>query len=153
MDASAAISNEEREKLLKIIEEKDNILQEAREKLQELERKNEDLSKRITELTTEVMKGNEIKGKIEAELSETAKKSAEYQKKCAGFFNQVMSLNAKQLEAEEEISTLKRSYENLRALVSEKEAMIVMIRDQVSLCVIILVYIQQQRQRIVNLFF
>ena len=153
MDASAAISNEEREKLLKIIEEKDNILQEAQEKLQELERKNEDLSKRITELTTEVMKGNEIKGKIEAELSETAKKSAEYQKKCAGFFNQVMSLNAKQLEAEEEISTLKRSYENLRALVSEKEAMIVMIRDQVSLCVIILVYIQQQRQRIVNLFF
>ena len=153
MDASAAISNEEREKLLKIIEEKDNILQEAREKLQELERKNEDLSKRITELTTEVMKGNEIKGKIEAELSETAKKSAEYQKKCAGFFNQVMSLNVKQLEAEEEISTLKRSYENLRALVSEKEAMIVMIRDQVSLCVIILVYIQQQRQRIVNLFF
>ena len=98
-----------------------------------MERENEDLSKRITELTTEVMKGNESKGKIEAELSETAKKCAEYQKKCAGFFNQVMSLNAKQLEAEEEISALKRSNENLRAQVSEKEAMIIMIRDQVSL--------------------
>ena len=101
--------------------------------LHELEREKEELSKRITELTTEIMKGNKIKGKIEAELSETAKKSAEYQKKCAGFFNQVMSLNAKQLESAEEISTLKRLTDNLRAQVSEKEAMIVMIRDQVSL--------------------
>ena len=45
----------------------------------------------------------------------------------------LMGLNVKQLEAEEEISTLKRLNENLRALVSEKEAMIIMIRDQVSL--------------------
>ena len=101
--------------------------------LHELEREKEELSKRITELTTEIMKGNEIKGKIEAELSETAKKSAEYQKKCSGIFNQVMSLNAKQLEPAEETSTLKRLTDNLRAQVSEKEAMIVMIRDQVSL--------------------
>ena len=110
-----------------------NLPKEVQEKLQALERKKKELSKRITELTTEMMKGNEIEGKIEAELNETAKKSAEYQKKCAGFFNQVMSLNAKQLEAEAEISALKRSNENLRAQVSENEAMIIMIRDQVSL--------------------
>ena len=133
VNANDAVSNEERENLLKQLEEKEKLLQEAQEKCKALEREKEDLSKRVTELTTEVMKGNEVKGKIEAELSETAKKSAEYQKKCAGFFNQVTGLNAKQLEAEVEISTLERSNENLRALVSEKEAMIIMIRDQVSL--------------------
>ena len=130
---NAAKFNEERENLLKMVEEKEKLTQEMQEKLQELEREKENLSKRVTELTTESVKYNENRAKIEAELSDVAKKSAEYQKKCAGFFNQVMSLNAKQLEAEEEIASLKRSTESQRAQVSEKEAMIIMIRDQVTL--------------------
>ena len=112
MNANAAVFNEERESLVKQLKEKEKLLQEKQEKMHELEREKEELSKRITKLTTEVKKANE----------------SQRQNEC-----QVMSLNAKLLEAEEETSALIRSNENLRAQVSEKEAMIIMIRDQVSL--------------------
>ena len=120
MNANAAVFNEERESLVKQLKEKEK-LQEKKEKLHELERENEELSKRIRKLTTELKKSNE------------SKRENECQKKCEGFYKQVMSLNAKLLEAEKEISMLIRSNENLRAQVSEKEVMIIMIRDQVSL--------------------
>jgi peptidoglycan hydrolase CwlO-like protein len=84
-------------------------------------------------LTAEVAKANEGKQKIESELSETTKRCSDFQKKCAGFFNQVVSLNSKQQESEEENSSFKRACENLRAQVAEKEAMMVMMRDSVSL--------------------
>ena len=121
MNANAAVFNEERESLVKQLKEKEKLLQEKQEKLHELEREKEELSKRIAELTNEVKKANE------------SQRQNECQKKCEGFYKQVMSLNAKLLESEKEISTLIRSNENLRAQVSEKEAMIIMIRDQVSL--------------------
>ncbi|CAB4021050.1 Hypothetical predicted protein [Paramuricea clavata] len=92
-------------------------------------KKNENLTKQITELSAEVAKANERNQKMESELSETAKRCADFQKKCAGFFNQVVSLNSKQQESEEEISSFKRACENLRAQVAEKEAMMVMMRD------------------------
>ena len=59
---------------------------------------------------------------------------ADFQKKRPGFFtNQVSSLNSKQQESVEEISSLKRACENLRAQVAEKEALMAMMRDSVSL--------------------
>jgi peptidoglycan hydrolase CwlO-like protein len=93
----------------------------------------ENLTKRITELTAEVEKAYEGKQKVESELSETTKRCADFQKKCAGFFDQVVSLNSKQQESEEEISSLKRSCENFRAQLAEKDAMMMMMRDSVSL--------------------
>ena len=93
----------------------------------------ENSSKRIAELSTEVAKTNEGKQKLQSELSETAKRCADFQKRCVSYFNQVVSLNSKQQEYEEEISSLKRSCENLRAQVAEKEAMMIMMRDSASL--------------------
>ena len=118
MSANAAVLKEGRENVLKQLKENEKILQEKQEKLHELESKNEELSERITELTTEVKKAGESK--------------AECQKKCDGFFNQVTNLNTKQRESEDEISALKRSNENLRAQVSEKETLIIVMTDQVS---------------------
>ena len=132
MNGNAAVFNEERKVLVKIVEEKYILLQQKQEKLQELETKNEDLCKQKKELETEVMKGKESKGKIEAELIETTKKFAECEKKCAGLYNQVTNLNSKQVQAEEEISMLKRSNENLRAQVSQKDGTIAVMREKVS---------------------
>lgn len=67
------------------------------------------------------MKANESKERAEKELSKTANK-------CDGLFNQVMGLYQTKLESEKKISALKRSTENLRAQLSEKE----MLQDQVS---------------------
>jgi peptidoglycan hydrolase CwlO-like protein len=116
-----------------MVEEKEKVISEQAVKIKDMERKIENASKRIAELSTEVVKTNEGKQKFESELSETAKKCSDFQKKCAGFFNQVVGLNSKQQESEEEISSLKRARENLRAQVADKEAMMVMMRDSVSL--------------------
>jgi predicted RNase H-like nuclease (RuvC/YqgF family) len=94
---------------------------------------NENLSKQIEELSTEVAKANQKNQNLQSELSETAKKCSHFQTQCAGLFNQVVSLISKQQESEEEISSLKRACENLRAQLAEKEAMMVMMRDCVSL--------------------
>ena len=118
---------------MKSIKEKEELLSGKEKEVEELKELVKGLEKRVSELTTEIAKASDSKVKLELELSETAKRCADFQKKCAGFFNQVVSLNAKQLESEEEISSLKRTAENLRAQVAEKEAMMVMMRDSVSL--------------------
>ena len=141
--AANAISNKEQEK---IVEEKEKVILEQAAKIQELLTKIEDVSKRIAELSTEVVKSNEGKQKVEHELSETAKKCSDFQKKCAGFFNQVVSLNSKQQESEEEISSLKRSCENFRAQLAEKDAMMMMMRDSVSLFYILHITAQQRQK-------
>ena len=70
----------------------------------------------------EVKKANESKERAEKEFSETAK-----QRNC--FFNQAMRLYQEKLESEKKISALKRSHENVRAQLSEKE---MMLQNQVS---------------------
>ena len=127
------VFKEEREKLLQAIEDRDKKILELEASIDALKENIKGLEKSASELTTELAQMNERKVKIEAELSETAKKCADFQKKCAGFFNQVVSLNTKQLESEEEISSFKRNVDTLRAQVAEKEAMMVMMRDAVSL--------------------
>ena len=119
--------------MLKTIEEKDKQLAELEASVHQLREAVKGLEKRGSELTNELALIREKKEKTEKELSETAKKCADFQKKCAGFFNQVVSLNTKQLESEEEISSFKRTVETLRAQVAEKDAMMVMMRDAVSL--------------------
>ncbi|CAB4030008.1 Hypothetical predicted protein [Paramuricea clavata] len=118
--ATNAISNKEQEKM---VEEKEKVKSEQTAKIKDMEKKIEGLSKQIAELSTEVAKTNEGKQKVESELSETAKNCSYFQTKCAGFFNQVVGLNSKQQESEEEISFLKRARENLRAQLAEKDAM------------------------------
>ena len=108
--------------MTKMLEEKDKLLLETQEKFGRVERQNENLLKQITEMKIEVLKANESKERAERELSETVNK-------CDVFFNQVMGLYQKKLESEKEISALKRSNENLRAQLSEKE---MMLQDQVS---------------------
>ena len=97
-----------------MLQGKEKFLQEK-----ELLRENESLRKQVIELKAEVMKGNESRGKMEAELSE-------YQEKCDGFYNQVVTLNAKVLESE-------KKADNLAAQVVKKEDMIARMRDQVCL--------------------
>ena len=68
---------------------------------------------------------------LRKELAQANKKKAETEKICATLFNQVVSLNSKQQELKEEISSLKRICGNLHAQVAEKDAMI-MMRNTVS---------------------
>jgi chromosome segregation ATPase len=114
---------------LQWIAEEDKVTSEQETKIKEMQREIQNSSKRITELTAEIAKANEGKQKIESELSGTVKKSADFQKNCASVF-------LKQQESEEEISSLRRTCENLRAQVAEREAIMVMMRDSVSLCCI-----------------
>ena len=100
----------------------ENLLLETQTKLRESEIENENLSKQLTELITAVKDSNESKEKAEQELSEAVKK-----RNC--LFNLVMGLYQKLEESEKKISALKRSYENQRAQLSEKE---IMLQDQVS---------------------
>ena len=90
-------------------------------------------SKELEDLKTQLTKANEREEKLKNELSEALKKSADYQKKCAGFFNQVVSLNSKQQESEEQIAMYKRTLDNLRAQIAEKDAMHQLMSDAVSL--------------------
>ena len=124
--------DEERERNLKTIEEKERKESELLQKIEELVAENENKSKQLVEATKQLEIANEIRAKVEAELSESAKKCSDFQTKCNGFFKQVLSLNRKQQDSEEEISELKQVVEGLRALVAEKEAMMVMMRDSVS---------------------
>ena len=100
----------------------ENLLLETQTKLRESEIENENLSKQLTELITAVKDSNESKEKAEQELSEAVKKRNR-------LFNLVMGLYQKLEESEKKISALKRSYENQRAQLSEKE---IMLQDQVS---------------------
>ena len=122
MNANDLMFNEEREKMEKMLDEKDNLLRETQEKIQELKQEKESLSERITELTTEVMKANESQRKVKAELIETTKNCED----------QLVSFNSKQLEYEKEISALKRLAENLQAQVSEKEGMLTTLQVSLS---------------------
>ena len=69
---------------------------------------------------------------LKTELAQANNKKAEAEKICATLFNQVVSLNSKQQELKEEISSLKRICGNLHAQVAEKDAMIIMMRNTVS---------------------
>ena len=124
--------NEERERLLKRLDEMEKVNLELSTKVEKLVAENENKSKQVQELMNELEKANDIKAKLESELSESAKKCSDFQTKCNGFFKQVLSLNRKQQDSEEEISELKQSIENFRAQVAEKEAMMTMMRDNVS---------------------
>lgn len=122
---------------MKEIDKRDEQIVELKTKSEEVISKEEVSSKQISDLTAEIAQANERNQKVEKELSDTLKKCSDFQKKCAGFFNQVVSLNSKQQESEEEISSLKRSQEHLRAMLAEKGAMAVMMQDSVSLSTIL----------------
>ncbi|XP_028404966.1 golgin subfamily A member 6-like protein 22 [Dendronephthya gigantea] len=123
------VVNEEQERMLKEFEAKEKRILELEQKIQELTADNENKSKQVLELTNALQQANDVKAKLESELSESVKKCSDFQTKCNGFFKQVLSLNRKQQDSEEEISELKQAIENFRAQVAEKEAMMVMMRD------------------------
>ncbi|CAB4033733.1 Hypothetical predicted protein, partial [Paramuricea clavata] len=127
--ARDVFSNEELDKLSKLVGEKEKVISEQAAEIQEMLMKIESSSKRITELTAEVAKANEGKQKVEFEFSETAEKCSDLQKKCTGFFYQVESLYSKQQESEEEISTLKQTNEDICTQVAKKEALMVTMKE------------------------
>lgn len=73
-------------------------------------------------LTSEVVEPNEKRRKVKAELIENTKICED----------QLIRLNSKQLESKKEISALKRLTDDLRAQVSEKEGMIMMLQVSLS---------------------
>ena len=74
----------------------------------------------------ELTEANENNAKAEYELREA-------EKLCDKLLNQVVHLNSKQREFEEEISSLKQTCDNLRTKVTKKDALIVTMRNSVSL--------------------
>ncbi|XP_028404216.1 golgin subfamily A member 6-like protein 22 [Dendronephthya gigantea] len=121
-------AKEEQEKMLALLEEKEKMISESGTKIQELVAEIDNLVKQVQELTIGLGQANEVKTKLESDISETTKKCSDYQTKCNNFFKQVLSLNRKQQDYEEEISELKQEVESLRAQVAEKDAMMLMMR-------------------------
>ena len=110
--------------MLKVIEEKENMISELSTKIQELVAEDDNKSKQVQHLMNELGKANDIKAKLEADLSESENNRSHFQAMCSGYQEQVQNLNGMQQDSEREISDLERRIANLCAQVAERDAML-----------------------------
>ena len=71
--------------------------------------------------------------KLSKEIEKLSKENIEYKKKCDGFFQQVVSMNSKQKESEDEFSRIKRAFDHQAAELEEKKALNNLMSDSVSI--------------------
>ena len=71
--------------------------------------------------------------KLSKEIEKLSKENIEYKKKCDGFFQQVVSMNSKQKESEDEFSRIKRAFDHQAAELEEKRALNNLMSDSVSI--------------------
>ena len=113
-------------------------ISDSKRRIEVLEEENEKLLKQSSEMVaSQKEKEQEYQRKMALEREQLSKKSAELQKKCDGFFKQVVSLNGKQQESEAELDRLKRALEHQGAELDEKKSMIHLMTESVSDCVCI----------------
>ena len=124
---------EENNILQKRIAEMESIVSDLEPKIQALEEEKKKLKKQASEFASaQREKEQENQRKAAAEKEKQAKDINELKKKCDGFFQQVVSLNSKQKESEEELERIKRAFELQGAELEEKKSMIHLMTESVS---------------------
>ena len=101
----------------------------------EIKKLQEQNSALMNEVTTAQKARESEYQKFIQDIEKLSKENTDYKKKCDGFFQQVVSMNSKQKESEEELSRIKRAFDHQAAELEEKKALNNLMSDSVSITV------------------
>ena len=112
------------------VEKNESLLLDYEREIKKLQEQNSALMKEVT--TAQKARESECQ-KLAQEVEKLSKANIEYKKKCDGFFQQVVTMNSKQKEYEEELNRIKRAFDHQAAELEEKKALNNLMSDSVSI--------------------
>ena len=121
---------EENRILRERVEKNENLMLDYEREIKKLQEQNNALMNEVT--TAQKARESECQ-KLAQEIEKLSKENIEYKKKCDGFFQQVVSMNSKQKESEDEFSRIKRAFDHQAAELEEKRALNNLMSDSVSI--------------------
>ena len=121
---------EENRILRERVEKNENLMLDYEREIKKLQEQNNALMNEVT--TAQKARESECQ-KLSQEIEKLGKENIEYKKKCDGFFQQVVSMNSKQKESEDEFSRIKRAFDHQAAELEEKKALNNLMSDSVSI--------------------
>ena len=121
---------EENRILRERVEKNENLMLDYEREIKKLQEQNNALMNEVT--TAQKARESECQ-KLSQEIEKLGKENIEYKKKCDGFFQQVVSMNSKQKESEDEFSRIKRAFDHQAAELEEKRALNNLMSDSVSI--------------------
>ena len=128
---------EENRILRERVEKNENLMLDYEREIKKLQEQNNALMNEVTTAQkareSECQKLAQEIEKLSKEIEKLSKENIEYKKKCDGFFQQVVSMNSKQKESEDEFSRIKRAFDHQAAELEEKRALNNLMSDSVSI--------------------
>ena len=121
---------EENRILRERVEKNESLMLDYEREIKKLQEQNNALMNEVT--TAQKARESECQ-KLSQEIEKLGKENIEYKKKCDGFFQQVVSMNSKQKESEDEFSRIKRAFDHQAAELEEKKALNNLMSDSVSI--------------------
>ena len=121
---------EENRILRERVEKNESLMLDYEREIKKLQEQNNALMNEVT--TAQKARESECQ-KLSQEIEKLGKENIEYKKKCDGFFQQVVSMNSKQKESEDEFSRIKRAFDHQAAELEEKRALNNLMSDSVSI--------------------
>ena len=121
---------EENRILRERVEKNESLMLDYEREIKKLQEQNNALMNEVT--TAQKARESECQ-KLAQEIEKLGKENIEYKKKCDGFFQQVVSMNSKQKESEDEFSRIKRAFDHQAAELEEKRALNNLMSDSVSI--------------------
>ena len=119
--------------LLKRVEQNESSQLDCEREIKKLQEQNNALMEEVT-TAKKAQKARESEcQKLSQEIEKLSKENIEYKKKCNGFFQQLVSMNSKQKESEDEFSRIKRAFDHQAAELEEKRALNNLMSDSVSI--------------------
>ena len=128
---------EENRILRERVEKNESLMLDYEREIKKLQEQNNALMNEVTTAQkareSECQKLAQEIEKLSKEIEKLSKENIEYKKKCDGFFQQVVSMNSKQKESEDEFSRIKRAFDHQAAELEEKKALNNLMSDSVSI--------------------
>ena len=131
---------EENRILRERVEKNESLMLDCEREIKKLQEQNNALMEEVTTAKkaqkareSECQKLAQEIEKLSKEIEKLSKENIEYKKKCDGFFQQVVSMNSKQKESEDEFSRIKRAFDHQAAELEEKRALNNLMSDSVSI--------------------
>ena len=128
---------EENRILRERVEKNESLMLDYEREIKKLQEQNNALMNEVTTAQkareSECQKLAQEIEKLSKEIEKLSKENIEYKKKCDGFFQQVVSMNSKQKESEDEFSRIKRAFDHQAAELEEKRALNNLMSDSVSI--------------------
>ena len=128
---------EENRILRERVEKNESLMLDYEREIKKLQEQNNALMEEVTTAQkareSECQKLAQEIEKLSKEIEKLSKENIEYKKKCDGFFQQVVSMNSKQKESEDEFSRIKRAFDHQAAELEEKRALNNLMSDSVSI--------------------